>query len=698
VTARKLIWLALATLAVLITVCCAAIGWWLGRNLAAEQLPVLIALLGGAALLLVLTLAALGVALEIRLLRPLQAISESMRIIQHAHPGHDLELPAHHWLGELPAALLDLGIELHKVRREISQALARGAAQAEVEKSRLESVLLELTEGVIVCDPLGHILLYNPAALKVLANEGTVGLGRSLYDFCARAPVEHALDHLRGSDQEVVNGERDATFVSSTMTSGTLLRCRLRLVSLDAHSESGFVLAFDDVTRQIEALRQRDTLLRRILDELRKPLASVRAAAADLSSNPQMDAGGRARLEKVVAEESAALHKRLEHLSEDSRSFVGRDWLMGEVYSSDLVRLVAGRLPADPGVQITMTGLPVWITADSHALVLAVCHLLQRLHEHTGIGEFDMELSPGGDRAYLDMVWRGSPLSQATVAELSDEPLPEAIGAQTVGDVVETHGGELSTRSHRRAGYAVLRLPVPVPPTRDEERRVPLPARPEFYDFAQTTRGQTLGQLADRELGSLDYVVFDTETTGLRPSQGDQIISIGGVRIVNGRILSGETFEQLVNPGRPIPRASIRFHQITDAMVADEPPLATVLPQFRQFVGDAVLVAHNSAFDMKFIHLEQTRAGVMFDNPVLDTLLVSVYLHRNAQDQTLDGIARRLGVEVTARHTALGDALVTAEILLRLLTLAEDQGLRTLGSLLAASEQMVSIRKMQKQF
>jgi len=101
---------------------------------------------------------------------------------------------------------------------------------------------------------------------------------------------------------------------------------------------------------------------------------------------------------------------------------------------------------------------------------------------------------------------------------------------------------------------------------------------------------------------------------------------------------------------------------------------------------------------MVAVILAQVRAGVVFDNPVLDTLLVSVFLHRSAQDHTLDGIARRLGVDVTARHTALGDALVTAEILLRLLKLAEERGVRTLGSLLAASEQMVSIRKMQEKF
>ena len=423
-TARKTIWLALASVGVLFAVCCGAIGWWLGRSLAPEQLPILFAMFGATAFLLVLSLAALGVALELRLLRPLQAVAESTHIIQHAHPGHDLELPVHHWLGELPVTLLDLGTELHKARREISLALARGAEQADVEKSRLETVLLELTEGVIVCDPQGHILLYNPAALKVLANEETVGLGRSLYDFCARAPVEHALEHLSGGDEDATR-DRDATFIGSTVASGRLIRCRLRMVELDTHVQFGFVLAFDDVTRQIEVLGQRDKLLRRVLLELREPMASVRAAASNLS-NPEIDAESRTRFEHVVAEEAAALSARLEQFSEDSRSFVGRDWLMGDIYSGDLVRLVARRLPKDSGVRITMTGLPVWLTADSHALVLAICLLLERLHEHTGASEFDIESSLGDNRGYLDLVWPGSPVRRARDSAPSSASWPES--------------------------------------------------------------------------------------------------------------------------------------------------------------------------------------------------------------------------------------------------------------------------------
>jgi DNA polymerase III subunit epsilon len=116
-------------------------------------------------------------------------------------------------------------------------------------------------------------------------------------------------------------------------------------------------------------------------------------------------------------------------------------------------------------------------------------------------------------------------------------------------------------------------------------------------------------ELAGSRLDELPFVVFDCEMTGLQPMQGDEIIQIGAVRVVQGRLLTGESFERLVYPGRPIPPASIKFHGLTDADVAGKPPLRDVLPEFRAYVDDAVMVGHNAAFDMKFLTLRQHEAA-----------------------------------------------------------------------------------------
>jgi DNA polymerase III subunit epsilon len=225
-----------------------------------------------------------------------------------------------------------------------------------------------------------------------------------------------------------------------------------------------------------------------------------------------------------------------------------------------------------------------------------------------------------------------------------------------------------------------------------------LPARPEYINFNTDNHPMHLEELGGRTLKSLTFVVFDTETTGLRPSYGDEIVSIAGVRIVDGEIKTGEPFTRLVNPGREIPRASIRFHGITDHMVEDEVGIGEVLPEFRDFVGDAVLVAHNAAFDMKFLKLKEAQTKVVFDHLVLDSLLLSVFLEPESRNHGLDAVAERLGVELEGRHTALGDSLVTAKIFLRMLDMLEARGIRTLGQAIEASNSISHVRKMQSQF
>ena len=133
-------------------------------------------------------------------------------------------------------------------------------------------------------------------------------------------------------------------------------------------------------------------------------------------------------------------------------------------------------------------------------------------------------------------------------------------------------------------------------------------------------------------------------------------------------------------------------------MARDKPPARIVLPQFKTFVGDGVLVAYNAAFDMRFLELKQDEAGVRFDNPVLDAQLLSIHVSGEALDHSLMATAERLEVVVVGRHTALGDAMATAAIWVRLLDLLEARGIHTFGQAIKISKRMVEQRRQMAQF
>lgn len=165
-------------------------------------------------------------------------------------------------------------------------------------------------------------------------------------------------------------------------------------------------------------------------------------------------------------------------------------------------------------------------------------------------------------------------------------------------------------------------------------------------------------------LYELDYIVFDLETTGLNPHEGDEIIEIGAMKL-RGDQPTGETFQSLVQIHKPIPKQATLIHGIKDADLKGQPSIEKVFPDFINFIGQKMLVAHNAAFDLEFIKKNLQRfPRVQFNNCCIDTLQLSKHLFSYEKTHNLDAIASRFGIHSTKeRHRSLGDCALTATLL-----------------------------------
>ncbi|MFA6264861.1 MAG: DUF294 nucleotidyltransferase-like domain-containing protein [Pseudolabrys sp.] len=178
---------------------------------------------------------------------------------------------------------------------------------------------------------------------------------------------------------------------------------------------------------------------------------------------------------------------------------------------------------------------------------------------------------------------------------------------------------------------------------------------------------------------SLDAVVIDTETTGLDPARA-RVIEIGAVPLKGGKLDEAAALRQLVNPGVPIPVASTRIHHIDDGMVAEAPIFAATWPAIAERLAGSIIIGHTLGFDLAVLKRECERAGLPWQHPrTLDTNLLAQVAEPRLGGYSLEHLASWLNVPLSERHSALGDAVLTAHIFVALLPRLREGNIRTLA-------------------
>ncbi|MFG1299753.1 exonuclease domain-containing protein [Xanthobacter sp. V3C-3] len=591
-----------------------------------------------------------------------------------------------------------LAAQRSALQADMARLVAEASRNVALQRDQLAALMAELQQSVIVLNLEGRILLYNARARALFGRLSQapggaggaelIGLGRSIHAVIDRALIAHARETI---ERRIARGDARASarFVTTTPLGHLIqvLIAPVRTAGEGGGALTGFVLLLEDITDEYEALSRQDRRWLDLSEASRASFASMQAAL-DMLDYPDLEPADREQFQAVVRDEVGAMSQRLTALAADASQDVMARWPLQDMLGADLVAAAAQRIAAETGCEaITEEVDPeLWLSVDSFALIKALSFLAGRLKEANGAPGLALRLAPAGGRAHLDLAWRGTETAGFAGWPSSPMQAGDSLSPLSVRDVVERHGGELWVERARDGSGAAFRFLLPVASGAAHEVPAPGESRPAYYDFDLFAASEQSRDSDDRPLTEIAYTVFDTETTGLDPAGGDEILQIGATRIVNGRLLATECFDQLVDPGRSIPEAGIAVHGIRPEMVRGKPRLAAVLPAFRAFTEDTVLVGHNVAFDMRFLTLKEEATGVRFDQPVLDTLLLASVVHPGEDSHNLEAMAKRLGVEVSGRHTALGDALVTADIFLRLLPLLRARGILTLGQARAAAQ------------
>lgn len=635
---------------------------------------------------------------------PINRVAEEATIA-FINPSHRIQIEGSRDLVRLADTINEEAQRFKSLKDKTDQRIEQAKFRAEEEKNMLAMFISDLPEGILICNTEGQILFYNKKVKAYLETDSSenradpvsgrfIGLGRSVFSVLDKDLIVHVLDEIGGNIENRRSNET-ASFVV-VGKAGRLLRVEAAPIFHAENHLNGFILVFKDITDEMESESHVDDLLQSLMISIRTSIASTRAAIEAIIDYPDMKPDQKGTFEKIIHDDSLTISSILDGTSARYYARIKSRWPFVQMPAEDLFDALKSRLSErfGIGIHISASAHQNWVRVDSYSFLQSMVFVMNQLKEETDATHFTCKIGNDDKFVVIDISWIGKSMKIDILRKWEEQQVKAGNTCLPLklGEVLGHHGAQIWCYSCQEDAVcqSYLRLFLPAVHIRQADvgamSAIRLGSRPEFYDFDLFNQPGQTRDLDEIPLTDLTFTVFDTETTGLDPKGGDEIISIGAVRIVNSRLLKSEVFDQLIDPKRFVPEESVRIHGIRPEMLDGQPTIDKVLPLFHAFADGTILVAHNAAFDMRMLQLKEEKTGIRFINPVLDTLLLSAVVHPGQKSHNLEALSKRLGVNIIGRHTALGDAIATGEIFLKLIPLLINSGITTLRDARLASQ------------
>jgi len=594
---------------------------------------------------------------------PLTKLPDEISVISTVNSSHRINIEGGKEILAITKAINLFADHHETLQKNIKEEINRKRAELEIEKNMLASFFDELPQGIIACNTEGEIILFNKKAKVIEAQNHTIGIGRSIFDIMDKDIITNALYEINVKKPK--RHEAASSSFIALSPGNVVIKADISPITDRRNNFAGFIVVFYNIGKDFELYAKIDNIFKCTGNEILSCLDQIKK-------------------ENMVMPEMAAIEENLKKSEQDFIEKIKERLPFLVVSDRDIITTVQKKA----GEKLNISLKPQfpahinWIRIETYSFIYAFLSILTILKNKTLKKAFNCTLFKEDN--FLAIFFH-IPDAEKNLNIFKDENL-----FLKLKDFLNYHAAQISLSFNEKSEKGIKIL-LPLAEMKEPEglRNIVIAQdayeRPDFFDFDLFTKRKSDSKLNEMHLEDIVYTVLDTETTGL-DTQNDEIISIGAVRIVNGRILNGEKFNQFIDPKMNIPLESEKIHGINNKMVEGKPDIKEVLPLFYKFSENTVLVAHNAAFDMKMFSMKEAETGIKFDSPLLDTLLLALIVYPMHKKHDMASIANFAGVDIVGRHTAMGDASATAEIFLKLIPLLAKKGIHTLNDAVEASK------------